>query len=99
MAIKRSGIYRITFNVCTVQSGALIVHSTKNGGYLQFTLVGKTNGGSSLIGNCLVSIRQVPDIVSIRNPPESLRGALSALHLPEMPPIASHLTIAYEHPL
>jgi hypothetical protein len=66
------GLYEISFIVNINEAAQLIV--VLNDIELNYTVVGRTNGSTQIIGNCLISTTNPNSIISINNPMTAIKG-------------------------
>jgi hypothetical protein len=89
-SISTVGYYQILFQVNISEAGQLVV--VLNGNEIAYTIVGKSNLMSQIVGMCIIYVDQ-PSILNIRNPINSLSSLEITPNVGGSNPVSAHLLI------
>ena len=89
-SILTVGYYQVLFQVSVSESGQLVV--VLNGIEIPYTIVGKSNLMSQIVGMCCIYVIQ-PSILNIRNPLNSLSSLEITPNAGGINPVSAHLLI------
>lgn len=89
--LSEIGSYQILFQVNVSEAGQLIL--TLNGADLEYTVVGRVTGTSSIVGMAIVTTTSINSVLTVRNP----SGNAAALTITPLAggtrPVSAHLVI------
>ena len=89
--LAQIGTYQILFEVSVDEAGQLML--TLNGEDLPYTVVGRANGASQIVGMAIVTTSVINSIITVRNP----EGTATALTITPLAggtrPVSAHLVI------
>ena len=85
------GTYQILFQVSVNEAGQLVL--TLNGADLEYTVAGRANGTSQIIGTAIVTTTSIDSILTVRNPASNSTELTVTPLAGGTRPVSAHLVI------